>query len=199
MGNFLHYNKQKLGFAYRFIALLFLTCCIILLSLAYFSGQFPNAQLLIIILITAGIFLPGFILIIVWLRWEYSKWKFNRLLGYLSFSTQEEGYTIKLHNQESKWFFTEEIMTKNINGFEVLLMTEKEQLQFAIFTSTTNAGKRNQDFKSKIKSIGISEIGYNCYGISFSKKQIKNIKYVTIEKKLITLITLFKHYGFEPI
>jgi len=200
MGSFLYHNKQKLAFAYRFIALLFLTCCFILLSLAYFSGQFPDAQLLIIIVATAGFIFPAFVLIIVWLGWELKKYRFNKLLQYLSFATQQDdGYTVKRFNHESKWFFTEEIMTKTIDSYEVLLTMENNGLQFAILTARANAAGTSADFLSKIKNLGITEIGYNDYGITLSKKQTKTISYGTIEKKLIALVTLFKQYGFEPL
>ena len=200
MGSFLYHNKQKLAFAYRFIALLFLTCCLILLSLAYYSNQFPDVQLLIIIVAAAGIVLPAFLLIIVWLGWELKKYNFNKLLQYLSFAAREDyGYTVKRINHGSKWFFTEEIMTKTIDGYEVLLTMENNGLQFAIFTAKANAAGTSADFLSKIKNLGITEIGYNNYGITFSKKQTKTISYGTIEKKLIALVTLFKQYGFEPL
>ncbi|HEX8576723.1 MAG TPA: hypothetical protein VF677_10570 [Flavobacterium sp.] len=190
MKDFLKLNKSKLLFAFKFTSILCLCVCGFFLILAKFNhNQFPNTKLLIQILIVGGILFPISLLFIAYLSWEnknriYNKYVKNKICKEVNCF----GYSEKLTNQNSKWYFTEKVLSKTENGFEIQIEIVKNEIEFWIFAMNKEIEKNKLEyFEQKIGQLDFKKIFYGGFYLSLKRKKLNdnNLKETEIKLKKI--------------
>ena len=117
MDTFISLNKSKLKFAFSATSLILLGLVSVILIIAYFSNGQPGIELLMTILLTAGVGFPIFIVLIAYLTWLYRRSLRRKLFAKAPFNQLENiGFSKSYLNIDTKWHFTEEIKEKIINS-----------------------------------------------------------------------------------
>jgi len=202
MKDFLKLNKLKLLFAFKFTSILCLCVCGFFLILAKFNqNQFPNTQLLIQILIVGGILFPILILFIAYLRWENKNWVYNK---YVKNKICKEGngfgYSEKLTNQNSKWYFTEKVLSKTENGFEIQIEIVKNEIEFWIFAVNNKIEKNKLEyFEEKIIQLDFKKLFYGGFYLSLNRKKLNDNNLKEIEIKITKFINLLQEYNYKSV
>lgn len=128
MNKFLELNRQKLKPVFVRISFIYLGLVSIFLLVAYLTGNLPNGQLLLSIILATGIGFPLFIMLLGYLSWllnhkprqnVFSKPPFDQI-GNIGFYKAYIGDT-------SKWTFTDEIKEGKLNGFTLKMDLSKEK------------------------------------------------------------------------
>ena len=127
MDTFLALNRKKLRFAFFACSLIFLGLAGIVLTIAYFTGNSPNAKLLFAIVAGAGIVFPLFIILLAYMGWHLKRLARKRAFSKSPFDQLESiGFYKSYLNLKTKWFFTEEIKEGKINGFTLTADINRE-------------------------------------------------------------------------
>lgn len=108
---------------------------------------------------------------------------------------EKHDFRTSLFNRETKWSFTEEVWTGDIEGFEVLVKPNKEDAAFVEFQFSVHSEPINKqqyiEFANVFKSYQASfEIGY------LSKKVQKKLPFPEIERSLQEFSTLLRYEKF---
>lgn len=128
MDTFLRLNRQKLKPAFIRISLVSLGLISIFLVFAYLTGNLPEGQLLLSIILTTGVGFPLFIMLLGYLTWllnhkarqnTFSKTPFNQI--------ENIGFYKAYVGDMSKWSFTDEIKEGTVNGFNLRMDISKEK------------------------------------------------------------------------
>jgi hypothetical protein len=131
MRPFLQLNRQKLAFAFRTTALIFLTLPVAAFLLAALNGYKADAELVIIVLLCAGIPFPAFILLISYLAWYQKREVRRKAFSIPPYSLIHEiGFRDALLNESSRWSFTEVIKQGRMNGFYLLADVQHDRTRF---------------------------------------------------------------------
>ena len=202
MKDFVKLNKSKLLFAFKFTSILCLCVCGFFLILAKFNqNQFPNTKLLIQILIVGGILFPILLLFIAYLSWEnknriYNKYVKNKICKDVNCFR----YSEKLTNQNSKWHFTEKVLSKTENGFEIQIEIVKNEIEFWIFAMNKEIEKNKLEyFEQKIGQLDFKKLFYGGFYLSLNRKKLNDNNLKEIEIKLTKLINLLLEYNYKPV
>lgn len=199
MKEFLKLNKHKLSFAYKFITILYLCASVIFLILAKIY-QNPSSKLLIQILIIGGILFPIFILFILYLNWVNEKRYYNKfIIAKISKDKNSFGYSKKLINESSKWFFTKKILSKNINGFEIEIKFEYETIGVYVYAINENIEKtKRKYFEEKSKKLNFENFVFRLFFLKIKRKSFDEITFKEIEIKLAKFVNLLEEYNYKP-
>ena len=202
MKEFLRLNKSKLLFAFKFSSTLFLCLlCFFLVLAKCFQNQFPEKKLLIAILIVAGILFPLLILFISYLGWERKNWIYTKYVKTeISKDQNSFGYSEKLTNENSKWSFTDKVLTKTLNGFEIQIEIVKNEVEFWVFALNNEIEKTKLEyFEQKTKEINIKKLFYGGFYLSINRKKLNQNNMKEIELNLTKFIDLLIKYNFKSI
>lgn len=127
MDTFLELNRKKLKPAFFRISLILLGAVSVFLLIAYVTESLPNGQILILIILAAGVVFPLFIMLLGYLTWllnhkarqkTFSKNPFNQI--------ENIGFNKSYIGDTSQWSCTEEIKEGNLNGFILRMDLSKE-------------------------------------------------------------------------
>lgn len=202
MKDFLKLNKSKLLFAFKFTSILCLCVCGFFLILAKFNqNQFPNTKLLIQILIVGGILFPILILFIAYLSWQNKNWIYNKYVKNI-FCNEGNGfgYSEKLANQNSKWHFTEKVLSKTENGFEIQIEIVKNEIEFWIFAMNNEIEENKlKNFEHKISQLQFKKIFYDSFYLSLNRKKLNNNNLKEIEIKITKFTSLLLEYNYKSV
>ena len=202
MEEFLELNKSKLLFAFKFTSILFLSVCAFFLILAKLNqNKFPNTLLLFQILTIGGIVFPILILFIAYLNWKNKKWIYNKYVIAKIYKAENAfGYLEKIQNQNSKWFFTEKILSKKENNFEIQIEIVKNEIQFWIFAMNNEIEKTKLEyFEQKINQLHFKKLFYGGFYLRISRKKLNDNNLKEIEIKLTKFTNLLQEYNYKPI
>ena len=129
METFIELNRHKLKFAFVSISLVFSGLVLLIFLIAFLAtGNLPNGQLLLSIILASGIGFPLFIMILGYLTWRvnhkarqnaFSKTPFNQI--------ESIGFHKSYIDDMSKWSFTEQIREGKLNGFTLRMDMSKEK------------------------------------------------------------------------
>lgn len=135
------------------------------------------------------------ILFIAYINWENEKRYYNKFIKSKIDSRKNSfGYTEKLVNQNSRWFFTKKILSKNINGFEIEIKLEYKEIVFYTYAMNKNIDQvKLEYFKSKIEKLGFENFIFRVFFLKTKKIEIDEI-----EPKLIKFVSLLEEYNFKP-
>lgn len=202
MDTFLTLNKKKLRFAFTTCSLSLLVLAFISLAIAFFTGNFPDAKLLFVILFAAGIGLPLFIILLAYLGWQHKQVSRKKTFSKNPFDQIESiGFYKAYTNQASRWFFTEEIKEGKLNGFTFIADVNREAshiIEIEALTEWQKIDKSEYDYLSKkFKQFNIE------FGIGSLIKQYdtKRLNFHTIQElkaDLIHFTQTLKQENFEP-
>ena len=201
MKEFLILNKPKLPFAFKFTSILCLSVCLIFLTLAKLNqNQFPNIKLLILILIIGGFLFPILILLIAYLNWENEKRYYKKFIkAKIDKKENSFGYSEKLVNQDSKWFLTTKILSKNIKGFEIEIKFEYKEVVFYICAVNKDIDKAKLIyFEKKIKELNFENFICRVFILKIKRKEFNENSLKEIEIKLAKFIDLLEEYNYKP-
>jgi len=100
------------------------------MSVAYMTGNVPNGQLLLYVLIVACIGIPVLIMLLGYLIWQVNHKGRLKAFAKTPFDQVDKIGFFKTHTGDtSKWSFTDEIKEGNINGFTLRMDMSKEKGQ----------------------------------------------------------------------
>jgi hypothetical protein len=164
VNEFIKLNGSKLLFAFKATSIIFLTIAIILLTISFFAGQLPDLVLLTVILLTSGIGLPFFILIIAYLEWLSKQGIRKRAFSKPPFDQLDKiGFNRSFINDKNKWYFTETIKEGIINDFKIKCNVTRENSKTILFKALTEPRRiEKNEFK-------ILEIGFQRSDIMFDE------------------------------
>ncbi len=202
MKEFLNLNKSKLSFAFKMLSICCLCITAFFLILAKsFQNQFPETKLLIQIIIFTGFIFPTLLLLISYLSWENKKRIYKK---YVKTEICKElnnfGYSEKLTNQNSKWNFTEKVLIKTENGFDIQIEIVKNEIEFWIFAMNNQIEKiKLEYFENKISQLDIKKLFYGGFYISINRKKLNENSLKEIEMKLTKFISLLNDYNYKSV
>jgi hypothetical protein len=128
MSTFFELNRHKLKPAFLRTSIILLRLVSIVLLIAFLTGNFPDGQLLLSIILVTGVAFPVFILFLGYITWllnhkarqnAFSKTPFDQI--------DNIGFYKAFIDDTSKWSFTDEIKEGNINGFILRMDLSKEK------------------------------------------------------------------------
>lgn len=154
--------------------------------------------MLILILIVAGIIFPLFILFITYLGWERKNWIYTKYVKTeISKEQNSFGYSEKLTNENSKWSFTEKVLTKTQNGFEIQIEIVKNEIEFWVFAMNQEIEKTKLEyFEQKIHQLNIKKLFYGGFYFTINLKKLNQNNMKEIEMNLTKFINLLKEYNY---
>ena len=169
IGKFIDLNKVAIKASFLWTSFIFTMIVLVIFLISYFKGNLPEVDLFLTVLLGASIGFPIFIVLVGYLRWvwDYSIFKRNykskpfNLIDKLGFER-----IIK----KSKWNFSTEYFTGNINGFivdsDVETQYENRYVRFKFYV------KPRQFEKYELKKIQkkLSEIDGSFYFGSIIKR-----------------------------
>lgn len=128
MDTFLQLNKEKLRPVFIRISLVFLGVVSIVLAIAYLTGNLPNGQLLLSIILATGIGFPLFIMFLGYIVWQLNRNSRQKAFSKVPFDQIENiGFYKAYLDDNSKWALTEEIKEGKLNGFILRMDLSKEK------------------------------------------------------------------------
>ncbi len=202
MKEFLKLNKSKLLFAYKLISISCLCICFFFIVLAKVNqNQFPETKLLIQILVFAGIILPILIVFVISLSCIYKIKIYKKyVLAKVYKQNNNFGYTERLTNENSKWSFTEKVLVKTENGFEIQIEIVKNNIEFWIFATNHEIEKNKLEyFEKEIRQLNIQQLFYGGFYVSINRKKLNEDSLKEIESTLSKLIELLIKYDFKSV
>ena len=200
MKDFLKLNKYKLSFAFKFSSFLCLCVYSFFLILAkVYQNQIPSAKLFIGILVAAGILFPTLIIFFAYLHWENEKRYYAKFIkAKIGTDKNNFGYTEKLINQDSKWFFSKKILSKHINGFEIEIIFEYKDVVFYVYAVNKNIDKTKLEyFKDKIEKLGFENFIFRVFLLRTKRRKFET-SIEEIESKLLKFVSLLEEYNYKP-
>ncbi|HOI00810.1 MAG TPA: hypothetical protein PLE85_09765 [Bacteroidales bacterium] len=200
MDSFLINNRQKLGFAFKVISLIFLTTiATIILIMGFFKNQIPDIGLLLTIILSAGLVLPIFIIGLAYLKWLNRTRIRKRIYSTSPLDRLEEiGFTKLLINSNTKWYFTEEIKSGQINDFQVLCNGAPRIIEFTALTEPLCLDQNEyKDLKARLKQDSLYP---NFEGITkqYCLGQLRVLSIEQIKLDLEQLTDILKREEIKP-
>jgi hypothetical protein len=174
----------------------------ILLAIAYLTESFPETQLLVAIVLTAGIIFPLLIILTAYLAWLHKRSARSRAFSKTPFNQIEKIGFYKSHsNVKTKWFFTEEVKEGKFNDFIFVLDVCKEnnhiiELEAPIEWKKLDRSKYNR-LSEKFRQHGIEfRIGSLVKRYNTKRPTVHTIYDLKNDLHLFTV--LLREEGFEP-
>lgn len=202
MDTFLKLNRNKLSPTFFRLSFVLLGAVFLVLTIAYFTHNLPNRQLLLVIILATSI---GFALLIMFLT--YIVWLLNckarkRVFTKSPFNQIENiGFYKAYKGDNSKWMFTDEIKKGTLNGFTLTMDISKEKshtLEFEIETKWKELNKSEYNrLMEKFKQQNIEfRIGSLVKYYNIKRPLLKSLSDLKQELELFT--SLLHKEGFEP-
>jgi hypothetical protein len=199
MASFLANNRKKLGFAFIATSLIFLSIVFILLIIGYYNNQMPDIWLLLIVILSAGLVFPAFIVGLAYLNWLYITRIRKKIYELSPFDKLDEiGFAKSFISNETKWHFTEEIKTGLINEFEILCNAEPKLIEFIALTNPLQLkGTEYKKLRNRLKKFGIY---FSYYGIAkqYRLRQMELSSLEELKKDLYQFTDILKQESIKP-
>lgn len=129
MNTFLELNRQKLKPLFFRISLVLLGLVLLIFLIAFWAtGNLPNGQLLLSIILATGIGFPLFIMLLGYLTWLLNHKARQNAFSKTPFDQIENiGFYKAYIGNASKWLFTDEMKEGKLNGFAFRMDLAKEK------------------------------------------------------------------------
>ncbi|RYG07825.1 MAG: hypothetical protein EOO07_26710 [Chitinophagaceae bacterium] len=148
MDNLIRINLKKLKFTFLFSALVCGTVTAVLLLIAESSGQFPDRELLFVIVPAALIGLPVLICAIAFTTWFFRHKQQRRFFNRVMKShLVPMGFDNGISNLETKWKFATECYELESNGLKISMCQNEHtssEMEFTFAQSTKNQASEVQ-------------------------------------------------------
>lgn len=203
MKEFFQLNWSKLVFAFKFTSGVFLTLVLIIFGIGYSTGQLPDFTLFLTVILSAGIGMPIFILLIGTLRgtWDlhkrrkaFSTYPFSALLNY--------GFKEQLKYDNNKWRFSEPTLIGQIDNFQIIAKVDTQhEVDIIKFQALTEIDLRGIDEEKRLtRKFSTDDIYLDVQGvskrISVKNHRIKDLK--ELSNELSRFIQTIKQENFKP-
>lgn len=202
METFFQLNRDKLTTTFGRLSLIFAGVISVVLLIAYLTGNLPNGQLLLSIILLTAIGFPVFIILLGYIGWQVNRKARQKAFSKLPFNDIESiGFSKAYVGDNSKWSFADEIKKGGVNGFTLTMDISKEKrhtLEFDIPTQWKMLDKNEfSRLKEKFKQHNIE------FRMSSLVKQYDTTQteFLTISELKIDLelaTTLLLKEGFKP-
>ncbi|RZJ98039.1 MAG: hypothetical protein EOO46_25230 [Flavobacterium sp.] len=128
MDSFLQLNRDKLKAIFVRLSLVLLGLVSIVLAIAYLTGNIPNGQLLLSIILTTGVGFPLFMMFLGYVGWLLKRNNRQKAFSKFPFNDIEHiGFHKSYLDEDSKWALTEEIKEGKLNDFTLRMDFSKEK------------------------------------------------------------------------
>ena len=202
MDTFLQLNREKLRPVFIRLSLTSLGFVSIVLLIAYVTGNLPNGQLLLYILLTTGIVFPIFIMLLGYIVWLISRNARQRAFYNVPFNQIE---TIGFHKTYSghnlKWSFTDELKKGHLNGFTLTMDLSKEKGHTLEFVAPTEWKKLDKtEYRRLTEKFQVHNIEFRIGSLvkQYDIKQSTLHTVSDIKQDLEYFTTLLREEGFIP-
>ncbi len=202
MDTFLDLNGDKLKFAFTRTSLVFLGVVSVFLTIAYFTENFLDAELLLIIVFTAGIGLPLIIILNAYLAWLYKRSARKKAFSKTPFDQIEKiGFYKSPSNVTTKWFFTHQVKEGHVNGFTLVCDISNEKSHIIEVKVPTEWKKLNKSqYNSLSKKFSEQKIEFRIGSLvkQYNTKRPPVLTIHDLKSDLEQFTELLKQEGFEP-
>ncbi len=129
MDTFLELNRQKLKPAFFRISLILIGLVLLIFLISFLAtGNLPDGQLLLSIILATGIVFPVFIMLLGYLTWLLNHKARQHVFSKIPFDQIENiGFYKSYIGDTSKWSFTDVIKEGKLNGFTLRMDLSKEK------------------------------------------------------------------------
>lgn len=202
MDTFLQLNRDKLIPTFGRLSIASLGLVSIVLAIAYLTGNLPNKQLLISIILMTGVIFPLFIMFLGYLTWILNRNARQKVYSKIPFDQIENiGFYKAYLGDNSKWSFTSEIKKGQLNGFTLIMDLSKEKGQALEFDIPTEWKKLDKNeyrrLTEKFKQHNIEfRIGSLVKKYNARQPEIRTVS--ELKKDLELATTLLRQEGFKP-
>jgi hypothetical protein len=198
MNLFWQLNRNKLKSVFLLCSLAFLCAVSVLLAFTYHYNQFPDLNLLIRILIFAGLVLPVFCISVSIIAWTLDNKRYLKIISKSSLKELENyGYRYSKINEDSKWFYTSQKLSKNVNGFDIKLEIIKDTISFSLFAFHKGIEElRYNELKKKIKNLNFNVFFVGNFIREVNIKNLNDLKIYDLEDDFEELTQLLLKYGY---
>lgn len=202
MKQFYDLNRHKFRFLFWATSAVCLALVFVFLIIGAIVGQFPDLALLMIIIFTAGIGSPLFIIALGYLDWLFNRKVRKRAYSKTPFDELENiGFSKAYINVQSKWYFTEEIKAATIDGFTVecdIYRNTPKIVRFKALIKWRHIEK--QEFKQLQGSFKQDNIEFDGGGLTkmYNVKRINTFTILQLKTDLETFTKQLRQEDFEP-
>lgn len=203
METFLQLNRKKLTGTFVRLSLFLLGVVSIVLAITFLTGNLPNGQLLLIIVLTTGIGFPVFVMFLGYIIWllnrnarqkEFSKNPFNQI--------ENIGFNKAYLDYSSKWALTEEIKEGKLNGFTLRMDMSKEKghhfIEFTIPVEWKKLNKSEYNLLTEKLKQHNADIRIGSLVKHYDTRQPSFKTASALKQDLELFTTLLRQEGFEP-
>jgi hypothetical protein len=186
---FIRGNKKAIKTAFKWTSLIFTSIVLIIFGIGLINNQKPDIGLFVIVVLSASIGFPFFIIVVGFLRWSWDSSVTNRNFSSFPFSQLESiGFKKVTKNADSKTKFICDYYTGKIGDFivdcDIDTQNESKQIIFKYFVNIQPLGqteyKRIQnDFKAQNGSFDFNWISKKYH---YKNHRLKSIS--ELEKEL---------------
>lgn len=201
MDTFLELNRTKLKSIFIRLSLVIIGFVAIVLAVAFLTGNSPNGQLLLAIILTAIFGLPLFIMSLGYIGWLFNRKARQKAFSKIPFNQIENiGFYKSYTGDNSKWSFTDEIREGKLNGFTLKMDVCKEKSHTIEFNTPTEWKKLDKSEYDRLSDM------FRQYNIEFRVGSIVKqydtkqpaLQSVDLKQDLELFTTLLRQEGFEP-
>jgi len=203
MSTFLKLNRHKLKPAFLRTSIILLGLVSIALLIAFLTGNLPNGQLLLSIILVTGLGFSLFILFLGYITWLLNHKARQNAFAKTPFDQIENiGFYKAFIDDTSKWSFTDEIKEGKINGFTLRMDMSKEKgyqfIEFDIPVEWKKLDKSEFNRLSNIFKQHNAEFRIGSIAKSYETRQQPFQTVSDLKQDLELFTTLLRQEGFEP-
>ena len=203
MDTFYKLNREKIRFAFITTSLSIMGFVFLVLTIAFFAKSLPDKKLLIAIFITAGVVLPVFIILLLYIKWLLRQNAREKVFSLEPFNQLENiGFVNTFLNIENKWHFTEIGKCLSIQGYILKADISEEcnkTLELEIPVEWKKLDTPSFDNLSEKFSKHNISFGVECLKKSYKINRQTFLSINELKLDLEKCISLIKDEGFEPI
>lgn len=202
MTSFLNINRHKLTFAFKATSGIFtLIIFTIIIIIGLTKNNYPNLDLLIIVILSASIGFPIFILGLAYIEWLSKRRVRKKALEYCPFDQLDKiGFTVSYLHEKTKWYFTEVTKEIKINGYRIQVDTKRESpktLEFKVFVQSPEIDE--EAFKRLETKLKQDDIYFDFDGPvkKYNLKRPINLTAEQLKTDLTKFVEILKNEKFE--
>lgn len=201
--NFGDLNRKKLPVIFTVISAIFLFFVLsIILITGFMNNDFPEVEGFFYIILGFGVGIPLFLIMLGYLSWHYNRWVRQKMMRKSPYNKLSQiGFTTSYIDAGSKFFFTEDTLETNINGYRIQFNVNNGTPKTAEFTAFVQHsaldkekyGKLEQEFKKE-------EIYFDFDGLikKYNSKKSSTLTAEQLEASLSNFIKKLQEEGFTP-
>jgi hypothetical protein len=186
---FLKENKKAIKTGFKWMSLIFTSLVLIIFLLGFIHNQKPDLELFIIVILSAGVGFPIYLIFVVFLRWRWDYSVIHRNYHSVPFNQLRDiGFNEEILNENSKWKFTKKYLTGMINDFIVDCdINTQEYSKYLIFKFYINHKRITKEDYKRIRNLISKQNGlidFNWIGKKYHYKKHGLITISDLEKEL---------------